>query len=298
MSSYKKEIQNFLPADELHGVDAVVIDQPEVLNSVTEEPGVTRKATATLFAEFIAASAENTAAINGILSPVIGGVNGDLSAEKTERQNADAALQAQIDLGQGRGGALTAHDFGVLSSELTQEQLIEYACEDIWGAGGTFTFDDVTPSASTYETGGVTHTAAEMFNNTWVRNTFENENHKWVLTNTPDTTPAVYIWTDVGQDVVGDATPDYAGVAKLYNDYTEENTDGAVTQAVINAMSVLLSAGIDAKLSRAGGVMTGQLNAMPNQTMDAQVRDITVSATPLTPGSSALDTGRVYICYE
>jgi hypothetical protein len=298
MSSYKKEIQDFLPADELHSNDALVIDQPDVLNSVTEEAGVTRKATAAQFSTFMAESEENAAVIDGKIAPVVEAVNGDLASERTARQDADAALQAQIDLGQGKGGALSAYDFGFPSSELTREQLIEYSCVDIWGAGGVFTFDSGTPSASTYAINEVTHTAAEIFNNTWVRNEYEGENHKWVLTNTPDTEPAVYVWADVGQDVVSGATETYAGVAKLYNDYTGENTDGAVTQAAVKTLFDLLNSGVGEKLSRAGGIMTGQLNAMPNQTTDAQVRDITVSNSPLSPGISALDTGRIYICYE
>jgi hypothetical protein len=63
MSSYKKEIQDFLPAENLHGNDAGVIDQPEVRNKVTEEPGVTRKMTLGQLAAFVAASPDNAAVI-------------------------------------------------------------------------------------------------------------------------------------------------------------------------------------------------------------------------------------------
>ena len=63
MSSYKKEIQDYSPANELHGNDATLIDQPDVLNAVTELPGVPRKATMTQIAEFAAVSAKNAAAV-------------------------------------------------------------------------------------------------------------------------------------------------------------------------------------------------------------------------------------------
>jgi hypothetical protein len=296
MSTFKKEIQDFLPADELHGNDAVVIDQPDVLNSVTEEPGVTRKATAAMIAEFVAESAKNAAVVAAAIAEALGPVIGSVSDVAAARQNADAALRAQIDLGQGKGGALSAHDFG--SSAPTQEELIGYACRDIWGDGGTFTFDAENPRNSAYDIGGVTHTAGEIFNNTWVRNEYENENHKWVLTNTPDTDPPVYNWADAGQDVVSGATATYAGVAKLYSDYTGTNTDGSVTQAQIATMYTLLIESIVLKLNKSGGTLTGLLSAMVNPTQDAQVRNITVSSVPLIPGSSALASGELYVCYE
>ena len=300
MSSYKKEIQDFLPADGLHGNDAVVIDQPSVLNSVTEEPGVTRKATAAQIAGFVAASDENGAVIDGKITAAIAPVNQSIGQESETRAIADAYLKSLIDLGHGAGGALTAHDFGTAIP--SQEELIEHACIDIWGEGGEFTFNAGNPEESTYIFGepdnGITHTASEIFNNTWVRNTYNGENHKWVLTNTQDTEPAVYIWTDVGQDVVMGATDTYAGVAKLYNGYEEDNTDGSVTQAAVYGLKTALSAGIDAKVNKAGGTMTGLLAAMLNPTVSAQVRNISVGTASLTPGESALATGEVYVCYE
>jgi hypothetical protein len=249
MSGYKKEIQDFLPADELHANDAFVIDQPDALNSVTEAPGVTRKATAALVCEFVAGSGENAAVIDGKITDALAPVNSAISDETAARQNADAALQALIDLGQGKGGALTAHDFG--STAPTQAQLTECACIDIWSAGGAFAYNSATPSASEYAIGGATHAAVEIFNNTWIRNTYNNENHKWVLTNTPDTLPAVYVWTDVGQDVVMGATDAYAGVAKLYNNYNGTNTDGSVTQAQIAVMYGILAGDLLLKLNKA-----------------------------------------------
>jgi hypothetical protein len=296
MSIY--EIQKYLPADELHGNDATLFDQPDVLHSVTERPGVSRKVTAAQLAAFTAGSAVIAGVIDGKVAEAGAALNVALSDEETARQNADAALRALIDLGHGKGGALTAYDFGVPSAQLTQEELIGYACADIWGVGGEFTFDGENPAASEYAIGGVTHTAGEIFNNTWVRNTYDDENHKWVLTNTPDTDPAVFIWTDVGQDVVMGATDTYAGVAKLFNDYTGGSTEGSVTQAAISAMYGILSDALLTKLNKGGGTMTGLLGAMANPTTAAQMRNISIGTAALTAGSSALATGEVYICYE
>jgi hypothetical protein len=53
-----------------------------------------------------------------------------------------------------------------------------------------------------------------------------------------------------------------------------------------------------AKLNKSGGDMTGLLKAMANPTTAAQARNISVGASLLTPGESALATGEVYICYE
>jgi hypothetical protein len=154
--------------------------------------------------------------------------------ETSSRQKADAKLQALIDTQAGRGGALSAYDFG--SDTPTAEELTLYACQDIWGTGGTWTWDSIDPANSSYVVDDVTHKAGEIFNNTWVRNTYNDLNHKWILTNTPDTNPAVFSWADVGQDIVAQASDTFAGVAKLYNDLDDDNTDGSVTQAAIAGM--------------------------------------------------------------
>ncbi|GBR74596.1 hypothetical protein NO1_1745, partial [Candidatus Termititenax aidoneus] len=117
----------------------------------------------------------------------------------------------------GPGGALNHHDFGASPAsgalpEAWQENLTEYACQDIWGDGGVFAWNSAEPWNSTYEIDETTHNAEEIFNSTWVRN--DNDNHKFVLTNTPNTTPQIFDWTDVGQDTVTQFTDTLAGVIK------------------------------------------------------------------------------------
>jgi hypothetical protein len=159
----------------------------------------------------------------------------NILAEASNRQNADAALGSRLDRQEGMGGALTAHDFGTLTPTL--ENLLEYFCVGIWGnydpAAGTFTWNSTSPKDSTYEIDDVTYTASEIFNNTWFRNTYQETNHRWVITNTPNTNPPAFTVTDVGVDTVGQATSSLAGIAKLYNEVENSNTDGAVTQAAV-----------------------------------------------------------------
>jgi hypothetical protein len=124
------------------------------------------------------------------------------------REEQDARLNAL----EGRGGPLPAHDFGTETP--TQQALIQYACESIWGGGGIFSWNAATPSGSIYTVNGAEHTALEIFNSTWVRNTYSQINHRLVLTNTPNTNPPVFVWEDVGVDTVGFASNERAGIVK------------------------------------------------------------------------------------
>lgn len=128
-----------------------------------------------------------------------------VESEAETRAQETGALTSQVQALQGRGGPVPAYDFGTDTPDA--QSLTLYACESIWGAGGTFVWDGETPALSTYtieaDSGSVTHAAGEIFNSTWVRNTYNNTNHRIVLTNTPDTDPPVFAWTDVGFDTVG-----------------------------------------------------------------------------------------------
>jgi hypothetical protein len=132
----------------------------------------------------------------------------------------------------GRGGALPHNDFGEFADAASaQEPLTEYALQQIFGEGGTFTWDATDPAASTYEIDGATHTAAEIFNSTWVRNDYDI--HDWYLTNTPDTTPAVFDWADIGANNVALATNSTAGIVRGV-----AALDGGIAVALDGTMTV------------------------------------------------------------
>jgi hypothetical protein len=101
-------------------------------------------------------------------------------AETVEENAEDIGVIAQrVETLEGRGGPVDAHDFG--SAAPTAEELTFYACENIWGAGGAWTWNEAEPWNSTYVLGGITHTASEIFSSTWVRNTFNDLYHDEAL---------------------------------------------------------------------------------------------------------------------
>jgi hypothetical protein len=98
-----------------------------------------------------------------------------VETEVGEREEAVTDLQQQVDTMKGRGGYLTAYDFGTPTP--TQDQLTQYAL------------------------GQIHQTDQEkIWNGTHVKNL--NNNHVWVLTNTPDTNPVIFEWTDDGFDSI------------------------------------------------------------------------------------------------
>lgn len=128
-------------------------------------------------------------------------------------------LQNQIDENaleikglQGAGGALTAYNFNTATP--TQETLTKYAVDQIWVGNTNWAWNVANPAASTFtDANGVARTAAEIFNGTWVNNTADNM--RWQLTNTQNTTPAVFEWANVGQDIVGIASATTAGIIRV-----------------------------------------------------------------------------------
>jgi hypothetical protein len=197
---------------------------------------------------------------------------GDEIGENTENIG---SIAQRVQILEGRGGPVDAHDFGSASPGM--EDLTLYACESIWGAGGIWAWDSAEPWNSTYAPSDVTHTAGEIFSSTWVRNTYnilyhdEAEaqakmearfgsggaftwnaddppqstyvigdethylieiaepftlNHKWVLTNTPDTDPRVFSWQNVGQDIVAIANESLPGVVRSGGDVVVDPVNG------------------------------------------------------------------------
>lgn len=112
----------------------------------------------------------------------------------------------------GAGGALTAYNFNTATP--TQETLTKYAVDQIWPGNTNWAWNVANPAASTFtDVNGVLRTAAEIFNSTWVNNTYDD--HRWQLTNTQNTTPKVFEWADVGRDIVAVATATTAGIVRV-----------------------------------------------------------------------------------
>lgn len=123
---------------------------------------------------------------------------------------------------QGAGGALNASNFNTATP--TQETLTKYAVDQIWPGNTNWAWNAANPAASTFTSAdGVSRTAAEIFNSTWVNNTYDD--HRWQLTNTQNTTPKVFEWADVGRDIVAVATATTAGIVRV----------GDGSQMVVNA---------------------------------------------------------------
>jgi hypothetical protein len=128
-------------------------------------------------------------------------VNEDQQQSQIEENAAGVAVNAQaIASMKGRGGYLTAHDFG--SANPTQEVLTDYALSETGRANPT-----------------------DIWNGTHVKNTFVDpdtideahpdgrpNNHVWALINTRDTEPPIFEWVDDGFDSVSFAGQGIAGV--------------------------------------------------------------------------------------
>jgi hypothetical protein len=213
--------------------------------------------------------------------PVRGGPEGVSNTQAKQLACRTAALKeaageavSRLNALEGRGGPVAAHDFGTETPP--QEDLTAYACRSIWGVGGAFVWNGGDPAASTYTVGGAVHAAVEIFNATWVRNTYNGTNHRVVLTNTPDTSPPVFSWEDVGYDTVGVATAALAGLVKSGGDIEVNPATGGVT--VKNADKLDGQEG--SYYQNAGNMNAGTL---PAARLPARTGDVTSAA-----GSAAL----------
>ena len=151
----------------------------------------------------------------------IDALDNDLQAQITSN-DADILKNTQdITALKGAGGALTASNFNTATP--TQKTLTKYAVDQIWPGNTNWAWNAANPAASTFtDVNGVARTAAEIFNSTWVNNTYDD--HRWQLTNTQNTTPKVFEWADVGRDIVAVATATTAGIVRV----------GSGSQMVVN----------------------------------------------------------------
>ena len=119
-----------------------------------------------------------------------------ITKQDTLALNSDVvALSGKIDSLQGKGGYLLPYNFG--TSTPTEEQLNNYALSQITNIDNPH----------------------DIFNGTKITNLYDN--HTWILTNTPDTDPAVFEWTDKGFEFISVATNSALGVVKgSLNDYS------------------------------------------------------------------------------
>jgi hypothetical protein len=125
-----------------------------------------------------------------------------LESEAETRAEHDDALQRDLDAWIGRGGYLDEHDFGAATP--TQEELTDYALSQI-------------PSITD---------PAEIWNGTKVKNEFDN--HEWILTNTQDTDPVVFEWTDQG---VAAMVPFDADIGGYILGADDDDPDGTIEAA-------------------------------------------------------------------
>jgi surface protein len=157
-----------------------------------------------------------------------------IADEAALRETADQYLQQQLS---NTGGRLNAYNYGHTTDGMIKNELdviMTNWAGEIWGTGGTFTYNSTTPSSSTYVIGDVTHTCLEFFSGTKQVNEFDGETIE--LTNTPNTNPPVFWFSNQGVQIITQANETTSGIAKLYNELGT-NTDGSVTQDVVNDLS-------------------------------------------------------------
>jgi hypothetical protein len=156
-----------------------------------------------------ASPAEVAAAVGAAVTAEAEAREGADSAEAEAREEADAELDIKIQNIQGRGGYLTAHDFGTHTP--AQSDLTDYALAEI----------------------GIAN-PAEIWNGTHVKNIYVDpetelpDGHVWALTNTPDTSPPIFEWVDDGPEGIGTATNNRMGVVKGTADPGDGSMDGFV----------------------------------------------------------------------
>lgn len=143
-------------------------------------------------------------------------------------------LKQNVDAIKGVGGYLKPYNFGTATP--TAEQLNAYALTQI---------TNITKPT-------------EIWNGTRVTNTFNN--HTWILNNTQNTSPVVFEWVDLGQEIVSVANETTLGVVKASSDNLKVNVDSNGIMAVNGLEKALanfaLKSDVDKLQSQIGDIGT------------------------------------------
>ena len=135
-------------------------------------------------------------------------------------------VNSRLNALEGRGGPVGARDFGkTFTNPITgadAQEILTAMVDDIWPGHTAITWNDPLSSSSFTDADGVNRTMAEIFNATWIRNSYDGT--RIVLANTPDTIPPVFSLQNVGVDVVGYANETTAGIVRV----------GSGSQMVVN----------------------------------------------------------------
>lgn len=142
-------------------------------------------------------------------------------------------INARLNALEGRGGPVGAYDFGKAMdnpiSDADQQTIIGVMIDNIWTGHTPIEWKTPIYDSSFNDSLGVAHTAADIFNATWIRNTFDGT--RLVLTNTLDTDPKVFSIDNVGVDVVSFANTTTAGIVRtgVGSDMTTDQTTGDIS---------------------------------------------------------------------
>ncbi len=126
-------------------------------------------------------------------------------------------LDTRLNALEGQGGPVGSYDFGKSFPNIldaTDTQLVAGVMVDNIWAGHTPIVWTTPIANSTFTDGdGVDRTVGEIFNGTWIINSYDGT--RIVLTNTPNTTPPIFSYQNVGVYSVGFANTTMAGVVRV-----------------------------------------------------------------------------------
>lgn len=126
-------------------------------------------------------------------------------------------LDTRLNALEGQGGPVGSYDFGKSFPNIldaTDTQLVAGVMVDNIWAGHTPIVWTTPIANSTFTDGdGVDRTVGEIFNGTWIINSYDGT--RIVLTNTPNTTPPIFSYQNVGVYSVGFANATTAGVVRV-----------------------------------------------------------------------------------